>query len=64
MGWDVILSGMSTAIWAAIRGLDVRAILSSSGLLYSGPPMAVVDAPSDTKSLTSEIDETAKSVER
>jgi hypothetical protein len=30
VGWDVILSGLSLGIWAAVRGLDAREILGSS----------------------------------
>lgn len=28
-GWDVLLSGLSLGIWAAIRGLDVNDMLKS-----------------------------------
>jgi hypothetical protein len=65
VGWDVLISGMSAGIWAAIRGLDVQAILYSSGFLYSGPPKAALDALSDTKSIASEVEESPeKSMER
>jgi hypothetical protein len=65
VGWDVLLSGMSLGLWAASRGLDVQAILSSSGLLFSGKPKAAIDAMTDTKSIVGEIEETAeKSIER
>ena len=30
MGWDVLLSGLSVGIWAAIRGLDGIEMLGSS----------------------------------
>jgi len=30
VGWDVILSGLSAGVWAAIRGLDAKEMLGSS----------------------------------
>ena len=65
VGWDVLLSGMSLGLWAANRGLDVQAILSSSALSFGGKPKAATDAMSDTKSIVGGIEETAeKSIER
>lgn len=29
-GWDVVLSGLSLGIWAAVRGLDIKEMLESS----------------------------------
>jgi hypothetical protein len=31
VGWDALLSGLSLGLWAAVRGLDVEAILSNCG---------------------------------
>jgi hypothetical protein len=65
VGWDVLLSGMSLGLWAATRGLDVQAILSSSALSFGGEPKAAIDAMSDTKSIMGETEETAeKSIKR
>lgn len=30
VGWDVIISGLSVGVWAALRGLDAKEMLSSS----------------------------------
>jgi hypothetical protein len=30
VGWDVVLSGLSLGVWAAVRGLDGKEILGSS----------------------------------
>jgi len=30
-GWDALLSGLSLGLWAAVRGLDVEAIISNCG---------------------------------
>jgi hypothetical protein len=30
VGWDVIISGLSLGVWAAVRGLDARELLGSS----------------------------------
>jgi len=48
VGWDVLLSGLSVGLWAAIRGLDVQEILRSTGLWYSKPKV-VGDAASAVK---------------
>lgn len=32
VGWDVLITGLSLGLWAALRGLDARAVLASSGL--------------------------------
>jgi len=65
VGWDVLLSGTSLGLWAADRGLDVQAILSSSALSFGGKPKAAMDGLSDSKSLLGEIEATAgKSIER
>lgn len=29
MGWDVLLSGLSLGVWAAVRGVDGKGILGS-----------------------------------
>ena len=65
VGWDVILSGLSVGLWAAVRGLDVQGILVSSGLWFGGRARAMVNAATDTKSVVDEIeDKTEKSTER
>ena len=65
VGWDVLLSGMSLGLWAASRGLDIQAILSSSALSFGGNPKTAMDTISDSKSIVGEIEETAeKSIER
>jgi hypothetical protein len=30
VGWDVIISGLSLGVWAAVRGLDAREVIGSS----------------------------------
>jgi len=45
VGWDVLLSGLSVGLWAAIRGLDVQDILRSIGLSYSPRPRTVSSQP-------------------
>jgi hypothetical protein len=65
VGWDVLLSGMSLGLWAANRGLNVHAILSSCALSFGGKPKAAIDTMSDSKSRVGEVEETAvKSIER
>lgn len=65
VGWDVLISGLSVGVWAASRGLDVRAILSSSGLPFDVKPKAAMEAATDIKSMAEEIEDiTEKSIER
>jgi hypothetical protein len=65
VGWDVIISGLSVGLWATNRGLDVRALLRSSGLWFGGKPKAVIDTVANSKSITEEIEHVvAKSIDR
>ncbi len=65
VGWDVLLSGLSLGRWAANRGLDVQAILSSCALSFGGKSNPAIDAMSDSKSIVGEVEETIEtSVER
>lgn len=40
VGWDVLLSTVSLCLWSVVHGVDVSAMLRSSGLTWSlsGPP--------------------------
>jgi len=49
VGWDVICSGLSLGVWAAIRGLDAREMLGSSMIFMKRPEKKIEEAVTDVK---------------
>jgi hypothetical protein len=49
VGWDVILSGLSLGVWAAVRGLDATEMLGSSMVLMKRTEKELEDVVPDVK---------------
>jgi hypothetical protein len=57
VGWDVILSGLSLGVWAAVRGLDAKEMLGSSMVFMKRTERELEDVIPDVKVEYEKVDQ-------